>query len=84
MLDRKGGIGTVGVIEVHVVDPQPRQGLVQCLMDVLWVGIYHPIGISMSRAKLCCKEDLVALPGPLEPILPKYGVGKGEGLTRRA
>ena len=58
------------IIEVHVVDPQLRQGLVEGLVDILWFGIYYPIGISMSRAEFRCKEDFVALSGFLEPIQP--------------
>ena len=65
-------VSTVEVVEVDVVDPQPRQRLVEGLMDVLRVGFHKPIGLSMGDTELRCKEYLVALSGLLEPrIRPK-------------
>ena len=74
VFDRDRWIGTVEVVEVDVVDSQPRQGLVEGLMDVLRVGFHKPIGLSMGDTELRCKEYLVALSGLLEPrIRPKRG-----------
>ena len=72
----------MGVVEVNVVDSQSRQRLVEGLVDVLWIGPDHPIGISMGRAELCREEDLVALPAPLEPMQPN-DEQKREGADER-
>ena len=61
----------MGVVEVNVVDSQPRQRLVEGLVDVLFVGPNDPIGISVGKTELCREEDLVALPAPLEPMQQK-------------
>ena len=66
-------ISPVEVVEVNVIDSQPRQGLVEGLVDVLWVTIHDPIWFSMAETKLGGEEDLVAFSGLLEPTLPNRG-----------
>ena len=73
VFDRDRWIGTVEVVEVDVVDSQPRQGFVEGLMDVLWISLHEPIWVSMAETKLGCEEDLVALSGLLEPMSSNHG-----------
>ena len=56
------------VVEVDVVDPQPRQRLVEGLVDVLRVGFHDPVRFSMGETKLRGEEDLGALSRLLEPM----------------
>lgn len=68
VFNRNRRIGTVEVEEVDAIDPQPRQRLVESFVDVGRVGPYRPIApYTRSTTKLGGKEDLVALPGLLEP-----------------
>jgi len=68
VFNRDRRVGAVEVVEVDALDPQPRQRLVEGLMDILWVGLHEPIGLSMAETKLRGKGDLVALSGLLEPM----------------
>ena len=68
VFDRDRGVGTVEVVQVDVIDPQPRQGFVERRMNVLRVTIHDPARISTGQTELCGKEDLVALSGLLEPV----------------
>jgi hypothetical protein len=68
-------VSTVEVVEVDVIDSQPRQGLVEGLVDVFWVTLHNPIWFSMAETKLGGKEDLIAFSGLLEPMLPNRGRG---------
>ena len=72
MFDRDRGVGTVEVVEVDVIDPKPRQGLVEGLVDVLWVGPDDSVGLAVSETELRGKEDLVALSSLLEPTSPEW------------
>ena len=71
MLDWDCDVGTVKVVEVDIIDSQPRQRLVEGLVDVLRVAPNHPTGLTTlggrtaPATKLSCKEDLVALPALL-------------------
>jgi len=73
VFNRNTWVCAVEIVEVDVVDSQPRQRLVASLMDVLWVAFPHPgpHGFCMAEAELCSKEDLVTLSGLLEPTQPK-------------
>lgn len=71
VFDGDRDINTVEVIEVDVIDPQPRQGLVERLADILWVGPHELIGIPMTETELRSKKDLVAFSGLLEPMQKK-------------
>jgi len=59
------------VVEVDVIDSQPRQRLVAGLLGVFWVGFHESIGLSMAETKLRGEEDLVALSCLFEPMYPK-------------
>ena len=71
VFNRDRDIGTVKVVEVDIIDSQPRQRLVEGLVDVLRVAPNHPTGLTTlsgrtaPATKLSCKEDLVALPALL-------------------
>jgi len=67
VFDRDRGVGTVEVVEVNVIDPEPRQGLVEGLMDVFWVGPHHFVGLAVTETELGGEEDLVALSSLPEP-----------------
>ena len=67
VFDRDRGVGTVEVVQVDVIDSQPRQGFVEGRMNILRVTIHDPARISTGQTELCGKEDLVALSGLLEP-----------------
>ena len=75
MFDRDRWVSTVEVVEVDVIDSQPRQGLVEGLLDVLWATLHDPIWFPMAETKLGGKEDLVAFSGLFEPMLPNRGQG---------
>ena len=80
VFDRDRWVSTVEVIEVDIIDSQPRQRLIESLADVLWVTVHDPIWLSMADTKLaetkfCGKEDLVALSGLLKPMLSNRGQG---------
>ena len=68
MFDWDSGVGAVEVVEIDVIDSQPRQRLVEGLVDVLRVGFHDPIGLSVAETKLRGEEDLVALSCLLEPV----------------
>lgn len=78
MFDRDRWVSTVEVVEVDVIDSQPRQGLVEGLLDVLWVTLHDPAWFSMTETKLGGKEDLIAFPGPFEPMLRAGTVSKAK------
>jgi hypothetical protein len=63
-------VSTVEVVEVDVIDSQPRQGPAEGLVDVFRVTLHDPIWFSMAETKLSGKEYLVAFSGLLEPMLP--------------
>ena len=71
VFNRDRDIGTVKVVEVDIIDSQPRQRLVEGLVDVLRVAPNHPTGLTTlggrtaPATKLSCKEDLIALPALL-------------------
>ena len=73
VLDWDRWVSTVEVVEVDVIYSQPRQGLAEGLVDVLWVSLHDSIWFSVTETKLGGEEDLVALSGLLEPILPNRG-----------
>jgi hypothetical protein len=75
VFDRDRWVSTVEVVEVDAIDSQPRQGLVEGLVDILWVSLHEPVWFSMAETELRGKEDLVALSGLLEPISPNRGQG---------
>ena len=75
VFDRDRWVGTVEVVEVDVIDPQPRQGLVEGLMDILRVSLHESIWFSMGETKLGREENLIALSCFLEPMLPNRGRG---------
>jgi len=68
MFDWDRGVGTVEVVEVDVVDSQPRQRLIEGLADVFWVGLHDRAGLSMGETEFRGMEDFVALSGLLEPV----------------
>jgi len=68
VFNRDRGVGTVEVVEVDVVDSQPRQRLIEGLVDVFWVGLHDPAGLSMGETEFRGKEDFVALSSLLEPV----------------
>lgn len=69
MFNRNRLVGTVKVVEVDVIDPQPQQRLVEGFVDVLGVGPYRPTAPSAASAtKFGSEEDLVAFSGLLEPL----------------
>jgi len=67
VIDRDSGVSAVEVVEVDVIDPKPRQGLVEGLVDIFWVGLHEAIGISVVETELRGEEDLVTFSGSLEP-----------------
>ena len=56
------------VVEVDVVDPQPRQRLVEGFVDVLRIGFHDPVRFSMGETKHRGEEDLVAFSCLFEPM----------------
>ena len=56
------------VVEVDVVNPQPRQRLVEGFVDILRIGFHDPVRFSMGETKLRGEEDLVAFSCLLEPM----------------
>ena len=72
------------VIEVDVIDSQPRQRLVEGLMDILWATLHDSVCFSMAKSELGGEEDFVALSGLLKPVLPSRGQDckRGESLRR--
>ena len=75
VFDRDRRVGTMKVVEVDGINSQPRQGPIEGLVDILWGGLHEPIWVSVVETKLGCEEDLVALSGLLEPMLPSRGHG---------
>ena len=71
MFDWDRWVGTVEVVQVDVIDPQSRQGLVEGLVDVLRVSLHESTWFSMGETKLGGEEDLIALSCPLELTLRK-------------
>jgi len=73
VFDRNTLVCAVEIVEVDVVDSQPRQRLVASLMDILRVGfhIHGPLGVCMTETEFCSKENLVTLSGLLEPMQSK-------------
>ena len=63
----------MGVVKINIIDPQLQQRLFKGLVDILWLGVYNPIGIPMCRTELRREEDLIALSGLLEPTRSKSG-----------
>jgi len=55
------------VVEVDEIDPEPRQRLVEGLMDVFWVGPHDFVGLTVAETELGGEEDLVALSSLFEP-----------------
>ena len=72
-------VSTVEVVEVDIINSQPRQGFVNGLMNVLRVGLYDPSRHSMGGAELRSEEDFVTLSRLLEPneTIPRAGVREG-------
>jgi len=74
-------VGTVEVVEVDVIDSQPRQGLVEGHVDVFRVGLHDPTGFSMGEAELGGKEYFVTLSSLLEPTQPERRQGWGRTMS---
>ena len=69
MFNRDRWVGAVEVVEVDVIDSQPRQGLVERLANVLRITLDESTGLSMAKTELGSEEDFVTLSGLFKPVL---------------
>ena len=73
MFNRSRAVRAVEVIKIDVIHSQPRQGLIEGLVDIFWIAPYHPIGTTTSPGtELCSEKDLVALPSLFKPKVSNH------------
>ena len=56
------------IVEVDVIDPKPRQRLVEGFMDILWVGPHDPVRSTATETKLCGRKISLRFPVSLIPV----------------
>lgn len=65
------------VVEVDLVHSEPREGFVDGLLDVVRLAADRAVVLAMSEAEFGGKEDLVAVPGTLEPAVERAASHSG-------
>ena len=69
VFNRNCAVRTMDIVEVDVIDSQPRQRLVDRFVDVLRVAPEPMIGASTAPGtELSSEKDFVSLSGLLEPV----------------